>query len=495
MSAVDVVKPSRLTASSVGERMSATTGLLVAVGIAFLIYRATQATGFYWLDDYGHVLMSRAAWHHQSVLLNFWGRPLMTLAYMPASLGPEILVRLTTVLLTTASAGCCWLIARREGRYAAPAAALFVLAQPLTTTLGYSALTETVFSFVLAAALLLRAYERPVLAALVLSLLPLARTEGAVVLVIWAFVLAYERRFQLIPLLGIGVFIWAAAGAAVYGDPLWILHANPYGGLGSSYGAAGWGYLFQNVVPAFGVVIVLALGVFVCRPLTDWLVPALMCSLFAFYFAAWGLPAFDTIGSPVYLVSVSVPVALCASATLDTMISRRRPRYAFLGLPLVVGILGRSTEMLVPSLALVAIFVILPRLSLRVVWAGALVGVVASLGLGLYRSNPLRLSGGPLLAKQLANQLGPAASRVSTSTTPAFAWYAPTFDWFRRAANQQPASSWSIVRHLPARAEIVWDSNVGAHLFGPRKVEQLGFRIEERRYAADGESLILFVRR
>lgn len=126
------------------------------------------------------------------------------------------------------------LIARRRSAPLPLAAALFLVAQPLAARLGYSALPGTVFSFVLALAFWLRSAQRPAAAACVASLLPLARVEGVVVLVVWALVMLGQRAIRNGLLLAAGTVARALASALVSGDLLWLWHHNPHGLLGSA---------------------------------------------------------------------------------------------------------------------------------------------------------------------------------------------------------------------------------------------------------------------
>ena len=486
--AVDIAarRPSHLDHVAGVASWTATPLCLVAVG--FLLLRAIRATGFYWLDDYSHLLISKAAWHHASLILNVWGRPLMTLTYMPAVLGGQLAARITSLTLTCVTAGLCWAIARKRGWSAAPGAALLLLAQPLTVTLAYSALPETLFSFFLALALYFRAVERQGVAALIVSLLPLARVEGLVVVMIWAGWLLLRGRIRLIPLVAVGSATWAIIGALVNGDPLWIVHANPYGIFGSIYGAAGWRYLFLAFT-AFGpIVTALILALSMSRRIYDMLPVAILLGMFAFYVLAWTLPAFNTLGSPVYLVSVSVPAALCASETVAALVEGRLTRYRFLVIPIVAAMLTSSrVSILAAVLAIVGASLAIQQLtSPRLLSLGTVVAVVGTIAIGLSQIDPLQLNGVPLLAYRAAAQLGTQAKHVEASTTPSFSYYADS-----PSAWLKPASA---IPRLPAGALVIWDSDLGPSVYSATRLRQMGFQVLWRKSNAEG-SLILFIRR
>ena len=272
---------------------------IMAVGI---LYRAHQSDGFYWLDDYGHLQISRQALQHPSAILDVWGRPLMTLVYMPAAHWGDLAARATSLALFVATAVFCFLVARRHRLPVPAAAALLLLVQPLAARLSFSAMTQTLFSLVLVVALWLRAEKHPVAAALVVSLLPLARLEGLFVAAVWALALLFERKYRPIPFLAAGMGAWAIVGAITYRDALWLWHANPYGILGSQYPTAGWSYIFHALPTAFGPVAGgLALAALVRRRLGDPLIGMLGLGMPVFYVFVWGAPAFQSFGDPVYL--------------------------------------------------------------------------------------------------------------------------------------------------------------------------------------------------
>ena len=288
------------------------TAALLAIG-GVVGARAVASDGYYWADDYSHLLFSRLAVHDWHALLNVWGRPLMTAVYIPAALVGDPLVRLTSLTLVLTTAGLVVFTARRWALPHPLLAALLLLGQPLAATLGFAAVPQTLFSALVAGAFALRAANRHASSLLLISFLPLARLDGIAVLAVWTAVIVIERRYRLLPLLTVGLGAWALCGSLVYSDPLWLYRANPYGLLGSEFGAAGFGYGFRTL-PAVAGTVILACAL-AAIPRVRRIDPALSLTaggLMTFYVAAWTLPAFQTLATPVYLVSLSVPVALIA---------------------------------------------------------------------------------------------------------------------------------------------------------------------------------------
>jgi hypothetical protein len=407
----------------------------VALGtlVLGLVIRAVASQGFYWADDYAHLQISRLALRDPRWILDVWGRPLMTIAYMPAVSFGDGAVRATSLVLLGLTALACARIARAKGLILAPAAALMLLAQPLTARIGFSALPYTVFSLLLAIALLLRARGRAGAVA-VASLLPLARLEGIFVLVVWAVVLLRERRARLVPLLAVGVATWAAVGALMSGDWLWLWHNNPYGLLGSRYGAAGWQYVFHAYWRTVGPIVGgLALTTLACPwATTDPLIYLLAFGLPVFYAVAWELPAFQTLGDPVYLVTASVPFALVAHASLVRLVSVGAARRLRGAAGIAAGVL-----------------------------------IAAAVVIGLDRTKPLPLDLPALLSKRLADSLGERAAEVAVWSDPAFGWY----------ARRLPEVGWGSLPDLPSGSFVAWDSKFAPHQWATSEADMrtLGF--------------------
>src|SRR5258708_21880798 len=75
--------------------------LLPCAGAVLGVVLTLTSKGFLWQDEYAHLQFSRWVWHHPSVAVDLWGRPLATLLYaLPALVGAWA-ARLVTVALAT----------------------------------------------------------------------------------------------------------------------------------------------------------------------------------------------------------------------------------------------------------------------------------------------------------------------------------------------------------------------------------------------------------
>jgi hypothetical protein len=215
-------------------------GLAVAWGLA--------SSAFQEADDVTHFAFSRWLFRYPANVLSIWGRPAITLYYaLPAQLGPGA-ARVSSALL---GAVVAWSAARlfRKGDGSYPAFAVAcTLGMPFVFFQLYGILTELAFAALLGVGLVLYRDRRPRAAALVWSLLPLARPEGFFVgpLLAAAFLAARAAhssrpwslpRFACASLLATGLAAWWLAGLPVYRSPVWMIDewprtwrvASPYG--------------------------------------------------------------------------------------------------------------------------------------------------------------------------------------------------------------------------------------------------------------------------
>jgi hypothetical protein len=161
-------------------------------------------------------------------VLSVWSRPLFAVPYMlPARWGYGAM-RVTTAIICAAAAWLTYLAARRIGLPRPWLAIPLTLLQPVLFQVGTDALTEPIFALTLAGGLYALACDRVRLGAVVLSFLPLARPEGPLVLVVVAALWIRDRRWKVLPLLGVGTAVWILACLVATGDPLYLQRTFPW---------------------------------------------------------------------------------------------------------------------------------------------------------------------------------------------------------------------------------------------------------------------------
>jgi len=347
----DLQDPDRAGAVGAIAGSSRAAALVAGAGAISGAVLAFVSRGFLWQDEYAHLLFSRWVWTHPAVAVDLWGRPLAVLVYAPVAplgLGPS---RLVTVAL---AAVAVWLTGRAAGVRGAVAgsggaspvvAAGFVLAQPFFLRFSYGALPGVLFAAVLAWFLFEEARGRPGRAAVVCALLPLARVEGVLVVVVYAVVLLMrgERRRAVVPFAGLA--LWNLGGWIATGSILFLIDANPYPVTGSIYPTGGYHFLLRALPAACGAAVFVLAQAGVVARWRRWDVRhAIGAVVAAFLVLVWGVPMFASTPTPVYLIGFA---PLLASFAADGWaFVRERPR------PWLVGLVAVEAFVFIPRLRL-----------------------------------------------------------------------------------------------------------------------------------------------
>lgn len=447
--------------------------VLPALGALVGTVLALTSRGFRWQDEYAHLQFSRFFWEHPSVSVDLWGRPLATLLYALPALAGTWAARLVTVALATAAAVWTGQTARERGLSERVAWAC-VLAQPVFFSFGFGALPGTLFAALLARLLLDDARGNHRRAAVLCALLPLARVEGVLVVVVYAIALwrRGERRGVLVPFAGL--FVWNLAGFAFTGAPLFLLTANPYPAFGSIYPTAGWAYLARIAPAGAGVVVFVLAQIGLARGSRRALAleHAIAAVVGVFLVCIWGFPMFASTPTSVYLIGFAPVLALFAARGWASLSSMTRwvlagvvvvealiffPRARIAISALTTPVSGRERAALGVAFVVVAIGVLLTRAR----WVGAALVIAGLVQLAPF-ATPVPLSPHERVAEQAAAYYrANFADRAAIAVAPDFAWAAhvdPFVGWEPGALPTDPSANAS----LPPNGIVVWDSEYSA---------------------------------
>jgi hypothetical protein len=234
-----------------------------ALGLGWLGVMLLRSPGALLDDEITHALISLNAWRYPEALLDVWGRPGNTLAFMlPMALGGFEGRRLAAIGMTALTAACAVAMAPRLGVRARWGVALAFFFQPWIASLGFQAITEIPFSLALAAGVLAWMQGRWGWAGLCFGLLPLIRHEGVALTGLWV-VFALTRRewrsaaLAFLPLALYNLLYLVLFGRLASGN---LLDAVPT----TEYGAGSWLHfvplLAAGAGPALFILALLGLG-------------------------------------------------------------------------------------------------------------------------------------------------------------------------------------------------------------------------------------------
>lgn len=188
-------------------------------------------------DSINHYLFAKYAPKHPQLYFDHWAKPVFVLLASPFAqfgfTGVKVFNAVTAglVLLFTHKT------AKGLGYAHAALAPLFVLGMPLFYVLIFSGLTEILFALFLVTGLYLCTREKYNAASMVISFLPFVRSEGLIMMGVFALYFLYRRKFVALLLLATGHVVYSVAGWFVYGNLLWVFKKIPYAKLGSTYGS------------------------------------------------------------------------------------------------------------------------------------------------------------------------------------------------------------------------------------------------------------------
>ncbi|MGB0839966.1 MAG: hypothetical protein ACPGXL_07490 [Chitinophagales bacterium] len=233
--------------------------LLAAFGVMWY-FDGTGDTG----DSINHFLHSQYAFQHPELFFNHWGKPVFILLSSSFTQFGFVGMKLFNVLVVTLTLYLLFRIAESIYSDTSRVWVVVLLAwfMPLYFILTFSGLTEPLFALVLIAGIYLIANKQQLTWALVLvSFLPFVRSEGLVMVGVFGLYALLDKKWRLLPLLGLGHLVYGIAGMSVYGTPLWVFQKIPYAHKVSKYGSGDWFHFADKLTYVIGIPIYVLLGI------------------------------------------------------------------------------------------------------------------------------------------------------------------------------------------------------------------------------------------
>lgn len=324
--------------------------LLVFMGLVLLGLNFFFSGTFDAGDSIMHYQIAHHAPGHPELYLDLWGKPAFTLLASPFAVWGWGGMLLFNGLCGLLSGWLAWKSAQKLG-YTNPWLALLLLfGAPAYLLAMRSGLTEPLFGLFTMLGLYTALNGKVRLSFLLISVLPFVRSEGFIVLVIylaWGVLRASKNRraWMDLPWLLAGCLGMAGIGLLVFGEPLWFLSQNPYGGELENYGSGDWGHFPQQFFYIVGlpVYIFTALGLlamlikiplsFVSTVKDVRHLPTkvfLVYGTFAGYFAAhmyfWATGSFHSMGLSRVMVAI-LPVGALIGLEGFQFLSDRLPNH------------------------------------------------------------------------------------------------------------------------------------------------------------------------
>ncbi len=203
--------------------------LIVGVG-AFLVAAAFQSEGGYGgADSFMHYYFAKYAFEQPHLLLDHWGKPLFTLLASPFAQLGFMGVRVFNLCCGLVSAMLAFSTAQKLELKYPLVAGLMALTATLAPVVWLSGLTEPLFGLVFILAIYFGATNKWLWSALVISFIPMVRTEGIIFLPLWIIGLVLMKQYKALPLTITGVLIYSIIGGIAGLGFDWVWAGSPYG--------------------------------------------------------------------------------------------------------------------------------------------------------------------------------------------------------------------------------------------------------------------------
>jgi hypothetical protein len=301
-------------------------------------------------DSVMHYLIAHGALTHPGLYVDHWGKPLFTLLASGFTTWGWSGMKLFNLLMIVGSGLTIFFIMQKLQPALAPVATLVFWLSPQVLLVSASGLTEPLFALTLTSALLAAVYQRHVLAAILCSMLPLIRTEGIVLMLIWMIFLFFSNNRKRIPWLLFGMLLISVAGFLCAGKSLfWLFTENPYPLKSINYGSGPWLHYFKNYLSLAGLPHYLLFGTGIIAwtvklfrtairnrthsEAIQLLILSLCLGYFFFHTFAWGTGLMGSFGMIRVLIAVMPLAAIIAAyggaAIIRILPPRSRAPFAF----------------------------------------------------------------------------------------------------------------------------------------------------------------------
>jgi glycosyltransferase involved in cell wall biosynthesis len=214
--------PHRLKQVSLGWTM------LLLLGLVFGYFSFKSQDSYGGGDNIHHFRIARYAFHYPEFFLDQWGKPVFTLLASPFAQFGYNGVNLYNLLAALLTAFFAWRIALYHRLNNSWMIIPFLFFAPVFASMIPGAMTEVTGAMLLTIAIFLYFNKKFIWAAIAISFLPFARTEGMFILPLFGFMFLLRRQWAAIPFLLTAFLIYSVVGGIYFNDFAWVVKQFPY---------------------------------------------------------------------------------------------------------------------------------------------------------------------------------------------------------------------------------------------------------------------------
>lgn len=204
-------------------------------------------------DSFMHYLIARFAPAHPELFLDHWGKPLFTILSAPFAAFGFTGIRIFNILCGISTAWLGYKSAVHLKWESAWAVIPMILYNALFFVTCISGLTEPLFALILMSSVYLYLKEKYVLSSLIISFLPFVRSEGNLMILLWAVSLSAEKKWTTLPFVLTGTMVLSIVGGIIKSNVFWLWTENPYQGAADVYGSGDLLHFIRANRETFGV--------------------------------------------------------------------------------------------------------------------------------------------------------------------------------------------------------------------------------------------------
>jgi len=188
-------------------------------------------------DSVMHFLFAKYSFQHTSLFFDHWAKPLFVLLSSPFSQFGFVGIKVFNSVVSTLTLIFTYLTAKKIMKENIFIIVILLCFAPLNFTITFSGLTEPLFAFFLICSIYYLVSGKEITSSVMVSFLPFVRSEGLIIIIVFAIYFLVRRKFKVLPLLLTGHVLYSIAGYFYYHDFLWVFTKIPYAKLSSTYGS------------------------------------------------------------------------------------------------------------------------------------------------------------------------------------------------------------------------------------------------------------------
>lgn len=220
-------------------------------------------------DSITHFLFSKYAFQHPENFLNHWAKPLFVLLSAPFAAFGFVGIKLFNCCVAVLTVWFTYKVATKLNYKYAWLAALFLCFTPGFFIHIFSGLTEPLFSLIVILGIYLILSNRFWPAICLISFLPFVRSEGIIIIGVFAFYLIFNKQYIYLWGLLFGHLVYSFAGFFHYQDLLWVFTKIPYAASSGKYGSGNLSHFVIQLNYIIGIPLYILLGAGIIKRIID----------------------------------------------------------------------------------------------------------------------------------------------------------------------------------------------------------------------------------